>query len=104
MVMIIAMWTIASACSAEGLVVADAAAVFADPGQRSLDHPAARDDPKAGEVVGALDDGDGEGQDRLGPAHQAAGVAAVGPDQGDAGKPRPQGGQQPDRAVAVLNA
>src|SRR4051794_20025182 len=46
----------------QGLVVADAAAMFADPGQGALYHPAAWDDLEAGDVVGALDDGDGAGQ------------------------------------------
>src|SRR4051794_21858156 len=47
------------------LVVADAAAVFADPGQGALHDPAAGNDLEAGEVVGALDDGDGEAQHSL---------------------------------------
>src|SRR3982751_2130036 len=86
----------------QGLVVADAATVLADPGQGGFDHPAAWDEVEAGEVVGALDDRDGAGQHCPRPADQAAGVAAVGPDQGDGGELRAECGQQPDRAIAVL--
>src|SRR4051794_32843722 len=57
-----------------GLVVAHAAGVLADPGQGACHYPAAGDDLEAGQVIGALDDADGEREHRLRPAHQASGV------------------------------
>jgi hypothetical protein len=55
---------------------------FHDPPPGKHDEPA--------DVVGAFDDGDGQGQHGRGPGDQPPGVAAVGPHEGDRGEPFPQ--------------
>ena len=49
-----------------------------DPGQVSLDHPAAGQDFEGVQVIGAFDDLQGDPQRGRGPGDQLAGVAAVG--------------------------
>jgi hypothetical protein len=53
------------------------------PCERALHHPPAGQHHEPGHVVGAFDDLQGECEFLLRPADKAAGVAAVGPDQGD---------------------
>ncbi len=53
-------------------------------GEAALHGPVSRQHHEAGGVVAVFDDGQGEGQDGGGEGDQPAGVAAVGPDQGDA--------------------
>jgi hypothetical protein len=57
-----------------------------------------------GQVIGLLDDLDGEGEDLVGEGDQASGVPAVGPHVGDGGEPFPQQRQQSQAAIAVLDA
>ena len=64
------------------LVVADGAAVLADPGEGPLDDPAAGQDLE-GVQVALGDDLQGHLQGR-GPGGELAGVSGVGPDQADA--------------------
>ena len=85
-----------------GFVVADTAAVFADPGEGSFHDPATRQRDEAG--FGAFDDRHGKVQDLMRPVHKPARVSGVRPCQRDGGESLPQSGQQSDRAVAVLDA
>ncbi len=67
----------------QAFVVAHAAPAPADPGQGAFDDPAAGQDGEAAGVVGAFDDGDGQGERGQGPFDEQAGVAAVGPYEAD---------------------
>ena len=67
----------------EAFVVADAAPVSADPGQRPFDDPASGQHNESGYVVTAFDDLDGQVKRGAGPVQELAGVAAVGPDEPD---------------------
>src|SRR6266545_731927 len=67
----------------EALVVADGAAVAADPGEGALHHPAARQHLE-GVGQAPADDVDPKAQGGSRPDHQLARVAGVGPDQPDA--------------------
>jgi hypothetical protein len=87
----------------QGLVVADAAAVFGDPSECSFHDPAAWEDDESFGVVAAFDDPHGEREDLQRPDDQAPGVAAVGPHQRYRGESCPQRDQQTMRAVAVLD-
>ena len=86
------------------LVVADQAAVTHQSSEGSLDDPAARHHDEPAGVVAAFDHGDRQPQHPGRPAHQAPGVAAVGPDQGDRGEPLAQHRQQRAGPVTVLHA
>jgi hypothetical protein len=74
----------------QGLVVADAAAVFGDPSDCSLDDPAAGQNHESGDLVGAFDDFDGERQ------------YGFRPDVDDGAEAGAYVDQQSVRAVAVL--
>src|SRR6266511_2686291 len=87
----------------EALVVADGAAVAADPGEGALHHPAARQHLE-GVGQAPADDVDPKAQGGSRPDHQLARVAGVGPDQPDAALRDPQSPQQRLGAVAVLDA
>ena len=84
------------------LVVADGAAVFADPGEGPFDDPAAGQDLEDVPVTLGHDlDGDLHGG---GPGGQlAGGVSGIGPDQDDFGAGAVQVPQQGPGAVAVLD-
>src|SRR5215213_5809377 len=82
------------------LVVADAAAELADPGECALDDPAAGQHGEALDVVGAFDHLDGQCQDLAGPDDQPSRIAAVGPDQADRGEPAAKLGQVSSRYAA----
>jgi hypothetical protein len=62
-----------------GLIVAYAAAMLADPGERSLYHPPAGQDDEA--WLGAFDDVDSQEHDVAGPDQRPSGVSGIGPDQ-----------------------
>ena len=85
------------------LVVADAAPVLHDPSGCALDDPAAGQGFERVQVIGAFDDLQGAVQRAGGPGDQLAGVAAVGPDQGDGAEPGGQAPQQRAGAAAVLD-
>ena len=61
-------------------VVADQTAVAQQPAECVFHDPPAGQHDESGGVVAAFDDGEGQGQNLVCPAHQAAGIAAVGPD------------------------
>src|SRR5215470_15964611 len=87
----------------QAFVVADGAAVLADPGEGSFDNPAPRQDLEGVQVVGAADDLQGQVQ-AGGPGGEPPGlVAGVGPDQADAGAGAAQVPQQGAGGVAVLH-
>src|SRR6266496_3718817 len=85
----------------QALVVADAAAVLADPGEGALDDPAAGQDLEGVRVALAhdLDDQVQSG----GPGDELAGVSGVGPGQADTAAVGTQPPQQRPGAVAVLH-
>jgi len=83
------------------LIVADGAAVLADPGECPLYHPAAGQDLKD-VLLAPGDDLHGDLQGR-GPDGELAGVGGIGPDQPDAAAGAVQVPQQRPGAVAVLD-
>jgi hypothetical protein len=84
-----------------GFVVAGEAAVRGEPGEGSLDRPAAWDDGGPALTGGFAHDLEGGGQEGLRPVERASGESAVGEDEPDCG--RKVGGEQNRlRAVAVL--
>jgi hypothetical protein len=83
------------------LVVADGAAVFADPGEGPLDDPAAGQDLE-GVRVAFADDFQGH-VENLGPGGEFPDVSGVGPDQADAAAGAVQVPQQRPGALAVLD-
>src|SRR5215469_1370539 len=87
----------------QAFVVADGAAVLADPGEGSLDHPAPGQDLEGVQVIGTADDLQGDVQG-VGPGGEPAGlVAGVGPDQADARAGAVEIPQQRAGGVAVLH-
>lgn len=87
----------------QGLIVAHAATVLADPGEGALDDPASGQDLEPGQVIGALDDLHGQAEQLGCPANEPACVATVGPDVGNGVASGVQGGEQAVGAVAVLD-
>jgi hypothetical protein len=85
----------------EAFVVADGAAVLADPGERPLDHPPAGQDLERVRVAPG-DDLDSHLQSR-GPGGELAVVDGVSPDQADAAAGLAQVPQQRPGGVAVLD-
>jgi hypothetical protein len=87
--------------SRQPFAVPDGTAVAGDPGQGALYDPPAGQDFEGVQVIGSLDDLEGELERGLGPGDQLPAVAAVGPGQLDLGKRLPQAQQRPG-CVAVL--
>src|SRR6059058_1982764 len=87
----------------EAFVVAGAAAVAGDPGQRPFDHPAAGQDFEGVLVCGAFDDVDGQVEVGGGPGLEFPGVDTVGPGAADAAAGPVQVEQQWPGGVAVLH-
>jgi len=87
----------------QALVVADAPAVFHDPAEGSLHYPPAGQDVEGAQVTGALDDLHPAVERVPGPGDELAGVAAVGPYQGDGAEVGGQPPQQRAGPVAVLH-
>jgi hypothetical protein len=69
----------------ELFVVADGAAVCANPGEGALDDLTAGQDLEGVQVIGAADDLHGEAQRGRSAGEPACLIAAVGPDQADSG-------------------
>lgn len=85
------------------LIVAHEAAVFDDPGEGSLDDPAAAQHLKAFGHRAAFDDFDDDVGLVLGPAYQSAGIAAIGKGMLDKGISGAGGFQHQLGAVAILD-
>ena len=91
-------------CFRQGLVVLAQPPAPAQPSQGSFHHPAPGQHLKGMAVLGALhnlQDSTGEGQQH--PVHQLPPVAAVGPDETQAGKPSQQFADHQPGPVPVLN-
>jgi hypothetical protein len=88
----------------QALIVADGAAMLADPGKRPLHQPAARQHLE-GRLARALPhDLHHQVQHARRPRDQLAGIPGIGPHQPDAAIGHPQPPQQPAGSVAVLDA
>jgi hypothetical protein len=85
-------------------VVADGAAVLADPGEGPLDHPAARQDGEGVQVIGPADDLQRDAQGGSPGGEPVRLVTGVGPGQPDARAGAAQIPQQRAGGVAVLHA
>ncbi len=85
------------------LVITDEAAVLDDPGKCPFDHPAAADHGEAGLLGVALHHLDDDVGPLLGPAHEAAGIAAVGEGAFDEWEAGSRGLEDALGAVAVLD-
>ncbi|GII57992.1 hypothetical protein Pth03_63810 [Planotetraspora thailandica] len=85
-----------------GFVVADEPAVFDDPPEGAFHDPAAVEELESAGIVGTFDNLDHEVELGLAPGDEPAGVSVVCPDVPDRGEALAERGDDPERAVTVL--
>ena len=88
----------------ETFIVLAESAITSEPGEGALDNPSVGQELETGGVVGAFDDFESPAGEGLGPFDKLAGIAAVGPNQGEPWEPSLELLEDQLGSVSILKA